>query len=267
MLLHGATAGDSVLHRRNPTVKLAAVLVVSAVLLAVFDPFTPGLLYLVALAAVPVLGRIPPRTLAAAQIPFLAFAGSLFLINAVTRGGAVVASYGPLEVTTDGLAVGASLAFRTLVIGVCSAAFVLTTDPGRLMVSLHQHARLSPRVAYGVLAGYRLLGWLPQEWVTIRRAHAVRQPRRRPGRLPRSPRALAAAAFTLLVTALRRGDRVALALESRGLGAGPRTLWRPVPLTGTDWVFLLAVVGAVAVAISVSAALGFLRGWSALTAY
>jgi energy-coupling factor transporter transmembrane protein EcfT len=153
-----------------------------------------------------------------------------------------------VRVTVEGLTIGAALALRTLVIGVGAVAFTTTADPCRLMVSLVQHARLSPRIAYALLAGYRLLGVLPQQWRTITRAHAVRLPLREPrsaGRrpgMPRlGPRALARCAFALLVTSVRSAERIAFALESRGLGAGPRTVWRPVALGWQD----AALVGAV----------------------
>ena len=53
-------------------------------------------------------------------------------------------------------------------------------------------------------------------------------------------------AFSLLVDAVRRADRIAFALESRGLGEGPRTLWRPVPLGAADALLSLGVAVVVA---------------------
>lgn len=263
-LVPGVRDGDSYLHRRNPVAKFVAVFAVSAALLGVFDPATPALLYVLALVAVGMLGRIGLRVLAAAQLPFLAFAVSLLAVNAVSRGGTVLASAGWFSITDDGLAVGASLALRTMVIGTCSVGFVLTTDPVRLLTSMQRQLRLPPRVAYGMLAGYRLLGMLPAEWRSIRRAHAVREPRTRDGRAPRNPRALGRASITLLVLALRRGERLALALESRGLGAGERTVWRPVAMTGGDAAFLAVVVLVVAGTFALTAWAGLLRGPGAL---
>lgn len=263
-LVPGLREGDSYLHRRNPVAKFVAVFAVSAVLLGVFDPVTPALLYALALVAVGALGRVGIRVLAVAQLPFLAFAVGLLAVNAVSRGGSVLASVGWFSVTDDGLAVGTSLALRTMVIGTCSVGFVLTTDPVRLLTSMQRQLRLPPRVAYGMLAGYRLLGMLPAEWRSIRRAHAVRKRRTRHGRAPRTPRALGKAVITLLVLALRRGERLAVALESRGLGAGERTVWRPVAMSGGDVLFLVAVALVVAGTIAVTAWAGLLRGPEAL---
>ncbi|NMA78215.1 MAG: hypothetical protein GX960_13315, partial [Actinomycetales bacterium] len=54
------------------------------------------------------------------------------------------------------------------------------------------------------------------------------------------PRHLARCAFSLLVDALRSAERIALALELRGLGDGDRTFWKPSTLSRSD---LLLVVG------------------------
>lgn len=257
-------ATHSVLHRRDPTVKLVLLLVICMALTAVTDPVTPTVLYALGWPVAMLAGRIPPGTLLRAHIPFVAFAFSLLMVNSLTRPGHAIAEWGPLEVTDHGLSIGAGLAMRTLLIGITSVTFVLTTDGARLMTSMHQHLRLSGRFAYAVLAGYRLLEQLPQTWATIRAAQAVRDPWRR-GRGPSTaPRALGRAAFTLLVTSLRRGERMSIALETRGLGAGRRTIASPSNLTRADlWVSVIALAGTAVVLLG-SWQLGTLRGLGAL---
>ncbi|CAM3440600.1 energy-coupling factor transporter transmembrane protein EcfT [Occultella aeris] len=264
---------DSALHRRDPAVKLALVLVISAVVTGVFDPWTPTILYLLAAPAVVLAGRIPLGTMARAHLPFALFGLSLFTVNALTRQGQVVWTLGPLDVTAPGLEIGISLAVRTLLIGTLSLGFVLTTDGARLMTSLHQHVRLSGAFAYAVLAGYRLLEQLPQQWQTIRQAQAMRRPRSpqarsrpaaRPIALPRSPRALTRASFTLLVTTLRRGERMSIALETRGLGAGRRTIHDPARLSPGDAVLTVVALATVTAVLLVTWRFGLLAGWGAL---
>ncbi|MBZ2199099.1 energy-coupling factor transporter transmembrane component T family protein [Occultella gossypii] len=274
---------DSALHRRDPAVKLALVLVISAVVTGVFDPWTPTILYLLAVPAVVLAGRIPLGTMARAHLPFALFGLSLFTVNALTRPGPVVWVLGPLDVSVPGLEIGISLAVRTLLIGTLSLGFVLTTDGARLMTSLHQHVRLSGAFAYAVLAGYRLLEQLPQQWQTIRQAQAMRRPRssgggsprhrsrrvrprrtERPMPLPRSPRALARASFTLLVTTLRRGERMSIALETRGLGAGRRTIHDPARLTPGDAVLSAVALATVTAVLLATWRCGLLAGWGAL---
>lgn len=255
---------DSPLGRRNPTVKLALLLVVSVALIFVLDPLTPLALYLASLAAVWWWGRIRPRTLALAHIPFAAFAFGMFTVNALSRPGEVLWQEGFLRITSEGLSIGAALGLRTLAIGVLAIGFVLSTDSMRLMTSLHQQARLGARPTYAIMSGYRLLEQLGAEWVTIRRAQAVRAPLRAGRRADRGPRAFGRAAFALLVVAVRRGEQVAQALESRGLGLEPRTVWQPVAVSRSDFVMVGLTMAVLAVTLGTSAALGVLRGPGAM---
>lgn len=263
-LATGALAG-SPLARRNPTVKLALLTVVSVVALFVLDPLTPAVLYLLALAGVVVGTRAAPRTLLLAHGPFVAFAAGVLVVNARSRPGTVLWQAGPLRVTDDGLEIGAALAARTLLVGVLAVGFLLSTDGVALMTSLHQNARLGPRVTYAVLAGYRMLQEMPREWATLQHAHTVRAPLRDDGRPALGVRHHAGVVFSLLVVSLRKGERMAQALESRGLGLHPRTTWRPVTVDRRDAVLVVGVLGVLGAVLSTSAALGLLRGPGALT--
>ncbi|WP_308010022.1 energy-coupling factor transporter transmembrane component T [Isoptericola luteus] len=252
----------------NPTVKLGTLLVASGAVLLVTDPVTPVVLWLLATGAALLLGRVPAGTLLRAQLALVAFAGSVFSSNLLLRhDGDVLAVVGPVEVTSGALAVATSFAARTLYLGTVSVLLVVTTDPARLMVSLHQHARVPATTSYAVLAAHRVLELLPAEWEAIRSAQAVRDPRRAAGApLPRSPRALGTAVFALLVAAVRRAERTAIALESRGLGSGPRTTAHKVPLRAGDVVAAAAVLGVVAGVLLAGWWGGWLSGPAALTA-
>ncbi|WP_245612460.1 energy-coupling factor transporter transmembrane component T family protein [Actinotalea ferrariae] len=253
--------GEALLARRDPAVLLAATLVVPLVLLRVREPGPVVLLWVAAMVAARALARVPWRRLALGQLPFVAFGTSLVAVNAVTRGSdplaQVVAVLGPLEITDVGLRTGVALAARTLVVGVCALAFLQVVDPGRLLGSLHQVARVPIRFTVALTAAHRVLEDLPAEWATVRRAHALRAPVADPGRvveapvpaqaprLPASPTALRRAAFALLATGIRRSERMAVALETRALGAlgrDERTVWRPARADGRDAVVVVVVV-------------------------
>lgn len=243
----------SPLERRNPAVKLLLVVAVSVATLALLDPRTLAVLYLLGLVAARWGAGVGPRRLLLAQVPFWTFGVGVLLVNALSRPGDVLAAAGPFRVTDEGLAVGAALALRGCVIGVATVAFLASTPPRDLMVSLVRHARLSPRYAYALLAGHRMLAGLPRQWATIRAAQAVRAPLRRDGQPREGWRGLGRSAFALLVASVRASERVALALESRGLSAGPRTVWRPVPLGAGDGALAAGVLGVVVVVVAAGA--------------
>jgi energy-coupling factor transporter transmembrane protein EcfT len=253
----------SPLARRNPTIKLAVLTAVSIAAMFFLDPLTPTVLYALGLVAVAVGTRARARALLLAHLPFVLVAFGIFVVNAMTRPGSEIVGAGPIRITVEGLEVGAALAMRTLVIGVLVIGFIRSTDGVALMTSLHHNARLPARVTYAVLAGYRMLQEMPREFSTIRHAHAVRSPRD-DGRPQRSPRALGGMIFTLLVVSLRKGERMAMALESRGLGLAPRTTWRPTPVRAADWLMLAAVLAVVGAVLVASWLAGTLRGPGAL---
>lgn len=255
---------DSPLARRNPTVKLAVLFVVSAALLFVLDPVTPTVLYLAAVAGVVASARLPVRTLVLAQLPFVGFAVGVFVVNVLSRPGEVLWQEGILRITVEGIDIGAALGMRTLLTGFLSIAFVLSTDGVALMTSLHQQAKLSVRVTYAVLAGYRMLHQLGAEWSTVRHAQLVRAEYDVRGRPRRPVRRFGAAAFALLIGSLRSAERLSQSLESRGLGLHPRTTWRPVALGRTDAVFAAGILACLTLVLAVSAAAGILQGPGAL---
>jgi len=241
------------LSRRNPTVLLALLTGLSIVCIALTDPAPLLLLYLL-LGAGAMLGcRIGPLQLLRAQLPFAVFASGVFLVNVLSRPGHEPWPELPVRVTEEGIVLGAALALRALVIGLGALAVARATDPRSTMVSLHQHARLPARYASALLAGRRLLDDLPGRWETISRAHRVRLPLRADGQVARlRPRHLLRCAFALLVDAVRSADRISFALESRGLGDGPRTLWRPVPLTRGDALLALGVAAVITLVLLLS---------------
>lgn len=243
-------AKDSWLAARNPTVKIVMLLSISLIVLFLFDPVPLLALYLLAVPAVRYAARIPWRMLVPAQSPFVLFGVGILMVNALTRPGTQALDV-PIRITEEGITIGSALALRALVIGLGAIAFIATTPPREMMVSAMQHARVPPRFAYALLAGGRSLEAMPRTWTTIRAAQAVRAPLGRSGRPKAGAGAFARASFALLVDSIRSSERIALALESRGLGDRPRTVWRPVPLGRRDAVLVVATLAPIAVVLVV----------------
>jgi energy-coupling factor transport system permease protein len=132
-----------------------------------------------------------------------------------------------------------------------------TTDPTDLADALVQNAKAPARFAIGALAAFRLIPLLGQEWQMLslaRRARGIDA-----GRNPvRKLRLFGSTAFALLVGALRRGGRLAVAMDARGFDSDvPRTYARRQVFRGADWALLAgaAVLSAAALATSVLAGL------------
>lgn len=240
---------DSVLGRTSPVLKLAVAVVWFLGLATTIRFGPPAALVLVALVAGLVAGRIPPGDLARAVTPIwlaalgLAFFNTVFAAANGDPSAVMVAQVGPFRITEAALAAGVGLGLRLIAVGAVGAVFILTTDSTRLADSLVQQAGLSPRFAYGALAAYQAVPRFGEDLTTLRQARRLRG--LRGGWHPRL-------LVGLLVLAIRHGDRVALAMDARAFGSGPRTRYREVRW---GWLDLAVAVGA-AVALAIALAVG-----------
>ncbi|MFC4150391.1 energy-coupling factor transporter transmembrane component T family protein [Micromonospora mangrovi] len=249
------------LARRNPVAKLAAALVFSFTLIATLDPVAPALALAVELAVLPLFG-IRYRVLARRAWPLLASAGGILVtlvLFAADRSGPVLLDVGPLVVTSGVLLTALGLVLRLLAVALPGIIVFATTDPTDLADALVQNAKAPARFAIGALAAFRLVPLLEQEWQMIsmaRRARGVDA-----GRNPLSKlRLFASTAFALLVGAIRRGTRLAVAMDARGFDAGtPRTVARRQDFTRADALLIAGAAALAGAALTVSVLLGTFR--------
>jgi energy-coupling factor transport system permease protein len=227
--------GDSFLHRLNPITKLAVCFLAAAVVSTAGEPVTPALVIVLSLGATRGLGRVPWLVLARPMLFGVPAAFGVFWTYTLFYGG-----------TGPAWLYGTTMATRLLAIMSASLMFVLTTDPSQFVRSLIHQAHVSPRIAYSVFAAYRFVPLLEVEFRSIRAAHQMRGGVGR-GTLLDMVRQLFGYAIPLLASAVHRGERVALAMESRGFGALPRrTYFRATTLGCGDLIFGLACVAAFA---------------------
>jgi len=258
---------DSFLHRLNPGIKLVANLVLIGIIALFFDPFTPLAFLVLSVLLGWRLGSIPLGRQTRAGLPFaplglgLLLYYSLFYHPLPGQTLTPLASLGPLVFTREGLRVGLSISLRLLAIVSFSQAFVATTNPTLLVMSLIQQFRLPYRLGYGAMAAFRLLPLLESELTTIRAAHRIRGVGESPGLLGRWHQ-LQRYAIPLLADAIRKAERVALAMDSRAFGSLPvRTYYQTTPVRPLDCVFLVAVLVTSGVTLLGLSRLGLLSGF------
>lgn len=233
------------LARANPVAKLGAAAILMAVLFVASGPITPALVLAGILASLPLSG-LGVRTLLVRTWPLLLAALMVGVLNVVLAP----ASRGGPDIVT-----GLALGLRLLGIALSGVIAIATTDPTVLADSLQQQARLSPRLAVGALAAIRMLPILAVEWQLLgmaRRARGVSA-----GWSPMAAARLASGKLlALLVGAVRRATRLALAMEARGFGsAACRTIARPQRMRLADWGLLLAAVALGVAALGIGSAL------------
>lgn len=247
------------LARRNPVAKAGAALLFTLPLIATVDPFTPAAALLVELLVLPFFGVRPTLLLRRALPLLLSAAGILvtMILFAADRSGSTVFALGPIEVTTGVLSTAGALILRVFAIALPGIVVFATTDPTDLADALIQNVKAPARFAIGALAAFRLVPLLGQEWRTLtlaRRARGVDAGHNPLARL----RLFTSTAFALLVGALRRGVRLAVAMDARGFDATtPRTHARRQHFTIPDTLLLLAAILTAAAIITASVALDY----------
>jgi energy-coupling factor transport system permease protein len=235
---------DAPLARRNPAAKLAAAAVLTLALVVSLDPVAPAVALAAELAAVPLFG-LRYGALARRAWPLV-----------VSVLGAVLTLFLFAQDREHVVASALALALRLFAVALPGILAFATTDPTDLADALVQNARLPVRFAIGTLAAWRLVPLLGEEWRLItlaRRARGVD-----PGRDPVARlRLFASAAFTLLVGAIRRGTRLAVAMDARGFDSGvPRTSARRQHFGRADAALVAGAASVAGVALAVSVAAG-----------
>jgi energy-coupling factor transport system permease protein len=151
---------------------------------------------------------------------------------------------------------GLGIGLRVLAIALPGVAALAATDPVDLADSLVQQLRAPARFAYGTLAALRLLPLLAAEWRTIARARRARGIDA--GRSPVAAlRLFASQVVALLVGAIRRGTRLATAMDARGFDSGiSRTFARRQVVTAPDVALVAGAMLVTSLAVAVSMSIG-----------
>jgi energy-coupling factor transport system permease protein len=221
----------SPLGRTSPLLKLGIALLWLVALAFSYDIRPATVVLAAALLAGLVFGGLAPARLAEGVAPLWAVAVGIGLTNMLFSAAnldpanAVAVIAGPLRLTWAGIIGGVGVAARVVAVVAVGTVFAQTTDSTRLVDALVGQARAPERFAYGALAAYQAIPRLADQLTTLREARRIRGLR-----TGWHPRILVG----LLVLAIRHGDRLALAMDARGFGSGPRSRYRDVRWTALD---------------------------------
>lgn len=244
------------LSRRNPVAKLGVAMVVSVPALIATDPLTPALLLIALLVSLPFAGiRLGAFLRRSRVILFSAIAVAVVnMVFAAEQSGPQLVHIGPLRLYESAVFTGLALGLRALAVALSGILVFATTDPTDLADSLVQQLRFPARFAIGALAAFRMMPLLAVEWRLITMARRARGVDAGFDPIARV-RLFASTMFALLVGAIRRGTRLATAMDARGFDAGtPRTIARPQHMRVPDWLLLAGSVAVAVAAVAISVA-------------
>lgn len=239
----------SAVARVNPVAKLVASLVISLGLLLSVDLVSASvvvvlvtcLLFWSGLDARQFWVRTAPVWIAA---PFSAITTILYGEDS----GATLIEFGFVSVTEGSVTLGLAISLRVLAIGLPGVVLFATTDPTDLADGLAQVLRLPARFVLGGLAGMRLVGLFIEDWRALGQARRARGV----GDVNVAKR-IATQAFALLVLSIRRGSKLATAMEAKGFGSDIARTWARPSRFGMPEIVLIAI-GVLIVAVAITAA-------------
>ena len=219
--------GNTVVHRLDPRTKILLTVVYIAALF-IANTWTGYLLVFIALAAVTALGHIPPKALLRGMKPLIVIIAFTAVLNLFfTSGDDIIFRLGFLHPTYTGLRNAAAMIIRVMLL--VSGTFLLTYTTSPLSITDGLEMLLSPlkkikvpvyELSLMMSIALRFIPTLIEETDRIMSAQKARGADLETGSILQRARALLPLLIPLFVSAFRRADELATAMECRCYNGG-----------------------------------------------
>lgn len=247
MIIGKYVPGDSLIHRLDPRTKLIMMFIYVFIVFLANNGWTYGLLTCFTCALF-VLSRIPITFMLKGLKPILWVIVFTFLLHVLlTKEGHVVFQWFGIEVYDKGIQQGAFISLRFLLLIVVTTLLTLTTTP--IEVTDGMESLLSPlkkwnipvhELALMMSISLRFIPTLMEETEKIMKAQTARGVDFSSGPLSERMKAMTALLVPLFISAFKRAEELAVAMEVRGYrGGNYRTKWRELTWKRADTVFML----------------------------
>ncbi|MFA6074814.1 MAG: energy-coupling factor transporter transmembrane component T [Negativicutes bacterium] len=238
--------GQSVVHRLDPRSKIVFCVVFIAALFVANSAATYVLAAFVFVLAA-ILSQVPLRMVAKSVKPLWLIVLLTIVFQAFSGDGLVLMKFGKLTVTQTGLETGAMMSLRLVLLIVMSSLLTLTTSPLDLTDAIER--LLNPFKKIGVPAheiammmtiALRFIPTLIEEMDRIMKAQQSRGAEFTEGNLLNRARGIVPLIVPLFVSAFRRADELAMAMEARCYRGGEgRTRMKVLSFRPEDGVTVL----------------------------
>ncbi|MFT8872697.1 MAG: energy-coupling factor transporter transmembrane protein EcfT [Sporolactobacillus sp.] len=241
---------DSYVHRLDPRAKLLGLFAYIIIVFLANNWVTYGMLTLLCAAGV-ATSKLPLAFIYRGLKPvFLVIVLTFFLNLFFTQGGQPLVSIGWLHITREGLYQSIFISMRIFVIIVSTTLLTLTTSPIAITDGLE--ALLAPlkkvkipvhQFALMLSISLRFIPTLLEETEKIIKAQAARGSDFTSGPLRSRIKAVVPLLVPLFVSAFKRAEDLAMAMEARGYhGDEGRTRFHLLKWEGRDTVLLIIIL-------------------------
>ncbi|MBQ8945773.1 MAG: energy-coupling factor transporter transmembrane protein EcfT [Lachnospiraceae bacterium] len=247
---------ESVIHRLDPRVKLVATLVY---IIAIFVVDTiPGYFCAAAVVCIAVaLSKVPVRFIVKGLRPIMLILLITVLFNMILTPGEILVSIWKINITREGLRIGITMALRLVLLITGTSLMTLTTTPNNLTDAMERLLRPLMRIkvpvheiAMMMSIALRFIPILLEETDIIMKAQMARGADFENGNLIKRAKALVPILVPLFISAFRRANDLAMAMEARCYSGGAgRTRMKPLVYARRDyiayffvWAFLIGCI-------------------------
>lgn len=249
---------ESVIHKMDPRVKLGGTLLF-IISLFFFQNFLGYLVAAVFLAAVIMLSKVPFRFMVKGMKTILFLLLITVVFNLFLTPGTPLVSFWKFTVTVEGLRMALSMAIRLTLLIIGSSVMTLTTTPNNLTDGMEKMMRPLKvfkvpvhEVAMMMSIALRFIPILLEETDKIMKAQIARGADFESGNLIKRAKAMVPLLVPLFISAFRRANDLAMAMEARCYRGGEgRTKMKPLIYHRRDYAAYACIIIYLAASITV----------------
>lgn len=234
---------ESPVHDLDPRLKII-ITFIFIISLFLIESFTGYLIVIAFLAVAISLSKVPLKFVIRGLRPILMIITITFLINLFMTPGRVILSLGFLKITEEGLKQAGFMAIRLTLLIMGTSLLTLTTSP--IILTDGIEALLKPFKRFGLPAhelammmtiALRFIPTLMEETEKIMKAQKSRGADFESGNIMSRAKNLVPLLVPLFISAFRRADELAMAMEARCYRGGDnRTRMRQMKIQRVDYV-------------------------------
>lgn len=214
--------------------KLMTHIILMVILMMIQSIFSTVAIWLYVLILGLTLGGWKGKFLVKVLLPYsIFFVLTFWMLAAFGKGETVVWKWAWFQITEESISSGLLIAMRMLAFVTIGLLFTTTTNLYELMMSLIHQWKLSPKWAYGMMAGFRCIPMFQSDLAQLKEAHRIRGYKH-----SGTFKAFFRYAVPLLTQAIRRSEQMAMAMEVRGFtGERDRTYFQKTSITLFDYLY------------------------------
>lgn len=240
---------DSLIHALDPRTKILLTTLYIILLFIINNGIGYGLIGLFSLIVI-LLSKLPFRYVVKGLRPLLWIIAFTLLLHLFMTEGKVVMTVGPLKITQEGIRQGIFMSLRIVFLVLTTSLLTLTTSPIALTDGIER--MLNPFRKVGVPAhelammmtiALRFIPTLLEETEKIMKAQMARGADFESGNIIQRAKSLIPILVPLFVSAFRRADDLAMAMEARCYRGGEkRTRMKQLQIHPRDYLAVFSML-------------------------